>query len=127
MYSEIASNKRRSTVIIGVFFVIWVAVGAVLGLLFRAFYHPSVTPGLAPAQPTGSGWTPVLVGLVIGGLVLGDQVPRRIQRSAGGRGAGRRSRADSDADRNSRAARQHPAGRRMLDSGFAALDRRDCG
>src|ERR1700689_1477674 len=69
MYREIASNKRRSTVIIGVFFVTWVAVGAVLGLLFRAFYHPSVTPGLAPAQPTGSGWTPVLVGLVIGGLL----------------------------------------------------------
>ena len=36
MYSEIASNKRRSVIFIGLFFVIWVALGAVLGLLSRA-------------------------------------------------------------------------------------------
>jgi heat shock protein HtpX len=69
MYSEIASNKRRSVIFIGLFFVIWVALGAVLGLLFRAIYHPTVTPGLAPVHPTGSDWTPVLVGVVIGGLL----------------------------------------------------------
>ena len=28
MYSEIASNKRRSIIFIGLFFVIWVAIGA---------------------------------------------------------------------------------------------------
>jgi heat shock protein HtpX len=69
MYSEIASNKRRSIVFIGLFFVIWIAVGAVLGLLFGAVYHPSVTHGLAPVHSTSSGWAPVLVGVVIGGLV----------------------------------------------------------
>src|SRR5580693_5768511 len=69
MYSEIASNKRRSVIFIGLFFVIWVALGAVLGLLFRAIYHPTVTSGLARGHPTGSGWTPVLVGVVIGGLL----------------------------------------------------------
>jgi heat shock protein HtpX len=69
MYSEIASNKRRSVIFIGLFFVIWVALGAVLGLLFRAIYHPTVTTGLARGHPTGSDWTPVLVGVVIGGLL----------------------------------------------------------
>jgi heat shock protein HtpX len=69
MYSEIASNKRRSIIFIGLFFATWVALGALLGLLFRAIYHPTVTPGLARVHPTGSGWTPVLVGVVIGGLL----------------------------------------------------------
>jgi heat shock protein HtpX len=69
MYSEIASNKRRSIVFIGLFFVIWVAVGGVLGLAFRAIYHPSVTNSVAPVQPTSSGWGPVFVGVVIGALV----------------------------------------------------------
>jgi len=69
MYSEIASNKRRSTIFVGLFFVIWLAIGAVLGLLFRAFTHPSVSTGLGSAQRTNSGWTPVAVGIVIGGLL----------------------------------------------------------
>ena len=69
MYSEIASNKRRSVIFVGLFFVIWLAIGAVLGLLFRAITHPSVSTGLGSAQPTNSGWTPVVVGIVIGGLV----------------------------------------------------------
>ena len=30
MYSEIASNKRRSIIFIDVFFVIWLAIGAVV-------------------------------------------------------------------------------------------------
>ncbi len=69
MYSEIASNKRRSVAFVGLFFVIWLAIGAVLGLLFKAVYHPSTNNGLAPAQPTSSGWTPVIVGMVICGLL----------------------------------------------------------
>ena len=28
MYSEIASNKRRSAIFVGLFFVIWLAIGA---------------------------------------------------------------------------------------------------
>ena len=69
MYSEIASNKRRSVLFVGLFFVIWLAIGGVLGLLFRAVARPAVTTGLGSAQPTNSGWTPVVVGIVIGGLV----------------------------------------------------------
>src|ERR1039458_4160093 len=69
MYSEIASNKRRSIIFVGLFFVIWLAIGAVLGLLVRAVAHPSVTTGFGSAQPTNSGWTPVVVGIVIGGLL----------------------------------------------------------
>ena len=66
VYSEISSNKRRSVVFVGLFFVIWLAIGAVLGLLFKAVYHPSVNNGYAP---TSSGWTPVIVGMVICGTL----------------------------------------------------------
>ena len=69
MYSEIASNKRRSVIFVGLFFVIWLAIGAVLGLLFRAVYRHSVTNGLAPAQPTNYGWSPIIIGMVICGLL----------------------------------------------------------
>jgi heat shock protein HtpX len=69
VYSEIASNKRRSVIFVGLFFVIWLAIGAVLGLLFRAVYRHSVTNGLAPAQPTNYGWSPIIIGMVICGLL----------------------------------------------------------
>ena len=69
MYSEIASNKRRSIIFVGLFFVIWLAIGGVLGLLFRAVTYPSVTTSLGSAQPTNSGWTPVVIGIVIGGIL----------------------------------------------------------
>jgi heat shock protein HtpX len=59
VYSEIASNKRRSIVFIVLFFVIWLAIGAVVGLIFAA-----------ASRHTGSvGWTPVITGLVIGGML----------------------------------------------------------
>ena len=69
MYSEIASNKRRSVIFIVVFFVIWLAIGAVCGLLFKAVYRHSATNGYAPTPPTNYGWTPVIVGMVICGLL----------------------------------------------------------
>ena len=69
MYSQIAANKRRTVIVVVLFFVIWLAIGGVLGLLFRAVARPAVTTGLGSAQPTNSGWTPVAVGIVIGGLV----------------------------------------------------------
>jgi heat shock protein HtpX len=69
MYSEIASNRRRSAVVIALFFVTWLAIGAAGGLLFRAFSHPAASPGYAASQPTSSGWTPVIVGIVICGLL----------------------------------------------------------
>ena len=49
--------------------MIWLAIGAVLGLLFRAVYNHSVNNGFAPAQPTSSGRTPVIIGMVICGLL----------------------------------------------------------
>lgn len=75
MYSEIASNKRRSTVFTVVFFLIWLAIGAVCGLIFKALAHPVANNGFAAAHPTGYGWGPVFVGiavcavLAIGGIV----------------------------------------------------------
>ena len=67
MYSEIASNKRRSIIFIGLFLLIWLSVGAVLGLLVRATVHSSGT-SVPPAQPTSS-WTPIVIGVVIGALL----------------------------------------------------------
>ena len=56
MYREIASNKRRSVIFIGLFFVIWLAIGAACGLLFKALYHPSVNTSAAAVPPTQYGW-----------------------------------------------------------------------
>ena len=64
MYSEIASNKRRSVIFTVVFFVMWLAIGAAGGLIFKALAHPSANNGLA-APPTHYGWTPVIVGMAI--------------------------------------------------------------
>jgi heat shock protein HtpX len=69
MYSEIASNKRRSVIFVGLFLVIWLAIGAVLGLLFRAVAHPATTTSFGQTQATNSNWTPVIIGIVIGGLL----------------------------------------------------------
>jgi heat shock protein HtpX len=69
MYSEIASNKRRSLIFISLFFVIWVGIGAVIGLLFRVVITPMAANGSASAHPSGVGWAPVVVGVVIGALV----------------------------------------------------------
>ena len=57
MYTEIASNKRRSVIFTIAFFVIWLAIGAACGFLFKAVSHP--------APPTHYGWTPVIVGIAI--------------------------------------------------------------
>jgi heat shock protein HtpX len=64
MYSEIASNKRRSVICIVLFFVIWLAIGAVCGLLFRAIDHPAAINNGVVSQ-TNLGWTPVIVGMAI--------------------------------------------------------------
>ena len=66
MYSEIASNKRRSVVFIVVFFLIWMGVGAILGLLFSAFYHP-VDP--YTGVQTKEGTAPIFVGIAIFGVL----------------------------------------------------------
>jgi heat shock protein HtpX len=66
VYSEIASNKRRSAVFIVLFFVIWLAIGAACGLLFRALAHPAANPEYPSAPVAHYGWTPVIVGIAIG-------------------------------------------------------------
>ena len=59
MYSEIASNKRRSILFIAVFFVIWLAIGAVIGMIYASV-----------SRHTGSlHWTPVVTGLVVGAIL----------------------------------------------------------
>ena len=65
MYSEIASNKRRSVIFIGLFFVIWLAIGAAGGFIFKAVAHPSANAEYGSAAPTNYGWSPVLVGIAI--------------------------------------------------------------
>ena len=69
MYNEIASNKRRSIIFVGLFVVLWLAIGAVLGLFVRAVYHPTVNSGFGPAQPASSSWAPIIIGVVIGALL----------------------------------------------------------
>ncbi len=72
MYSEIASNKRRTVIFIALFFVIWLAIGAVGGLLFKAVYHPAANAQYVRAPTTNYGWTPVIVGIAIcGALAVG--------------------------------------------------------
>jgi heat shock protein HtpX len=69
VYSEIASNKRRSVIFIVVFFVLWLAIGAACGLLFKAVAHPAVNPEYPSAPVTHYGWTPVIVGVAICALL----------------------------------------------------------
>ena len=65
MYSQIAANKRRTVLFIALFFLIWLAIGAVGGLLFKALYHPAANAEYARAPTTNLGWTPVIVGIAI--------------------------------------------------------------
>jgi heat shock protein HtpX len=64
VYSQIASNKRRSIVFIGLFVVAWLAIGAVLGFLVRVITHHSADGQLS--QTANSSWTPIIVGVLIG-------------------------------------------------------------
>jgi heat shock protein HtpX len=71
VYSEIASNKRRSMVVVTLFFAVWLAIGALGGFIFKAVYHP-VSNGYGGTAPTHYGLTPVIVGVAIcAALALG--------------------------------------------------------
>jgi heat shock protein HtpX len=83
VYSEIASNKRRSVVFIVLFFVIWLAIGAAGGLLFKAFVHPTANPEYPSAPVTNYGWTPVIVGLAIGAALAAGGVLYSLTAGAG--------------------------------------------
>jgi heat shock protein HtpX len=69
MYSEIASNQRRTILFVVLFFVVWLAIGGLLGFLFRAVDHPSVRTEFGSSLATNSDWTPVVIGVVLGGLL----------------------------------------------------------
>jgi heat shock protein HtpX len=65
VYSEIASNKRRSAILIVVFFIVWLAIGAGLGALYSDLSHSNVTT----VSSTSFNWGPVITGMVLGGLL----------------------------------------------------------
>ncbi len=73
MYSEIASNKRRSIAFIVLFLVIWLAVGGVVGLL------------IASSSPRAHSfdWNPVIVGLVIGAVLAAGGIIYSLTAGAG--------------------------------------------
>jgi heat shock protein HtpX len=60
VYQQIASNKRRSIVYVVLFFVIWLAVGALVGLVAAQFAQPG-TPSPLSAD--------VLTGMAVAGLL----------------------------------------------------------
>jgi heat shock protein HtpX len=64
MYEQIARNKRRAALYIALFFVIWVGIGALVGLIVAATTHTSTTYSSAR---TGD----IIAGIVIAGLLAG--------------------------------------------------------
>ena len=83
MYSEIAANKRRSVIVVVMFFVIWLAIGAAVGFLFKAVAHPAVNPAIENAPQTNYGWGPVIVGIAIGGLLAFGGIVYSLNAGAG--------------------------------------------
>jgi heat shock protein HtpX len=83
MYSQIAANRRRSVIVVVMFFVIWLAIGAALGFLFKAVAHPAVNPAIENAPQTNYGWGPVIVGIVIGGLLAFGGIVYSLNAGAG--------------------------------------------
>jgi hypothetical protein len=66
MYSQIASNKRRTVAVIISFLVTWLAIGVVAGLLFKALYRPAAyNNGYATAPAANYGWSPVIIGAAV--------------------------------------------------------------
>ena len=68
MYSEIRSNKRRSGIVVGLFVLAWLVVGAALGFLVTELTHHSAN-GLEPPQSASETWTAIIVGVVVGAIV----------------------------------------------------------
>ena len=83
MYSQIAANKRRSVVVVVMFFVIWLVIGAAVGFLFKAVAHPAVNPAIENAPQTNYGWGPVIAGIAIGGLLAFGGVVYSLNAGAG--------------------------------------------
>ncbi len=68
MYSEVRSNKRRSAIVVGLFVLAWLVVGAALGFLVTELTHHSAN-GLEPPQSASETWTAIIVGVVVGVIV----------------------------------------------------------
>ena len=83
MYSQIAANKRRSVIVVVMFFVIWLAIGAAVGFLFKAVAHPAVNPAIENAPHTSYGWGPVIIGIAIGGLLAFGGIVYSLNAGAG--------------------------------------------
>ena len=84
MYSEIASNKRRSVIVIVLFFVIWLAIGAAVRLPLQSRRPPGGQPGTAEnAQQTNYGWAPVIVGVAIGAVLAVGGIVYSLNAGAG--------------------------------------------
>src|ERR1039458_5556981 len=83
VYSEIASNKRRSVIFIVLFFVIWLAIGAACGFLFKEVAHPAVNPAIENSPQTNYGWGPVIIGIAIGGLLAFGGIVYSLNAGAG--------------------------------------------
>jgi heat shock protein HtpX len=83
VYSEIAANKRRSVIVVVMFFVIWLAIGAAAGFLFKAVAHPAVNPAIENAPQTHYGWGPVIIGIAIGGLLAFGGIVYSLNAGAG--------------------------------------------
>jgi len=64
MYAQIAANKRRAVLYIGLFIVVWAGAGAALGALIGSFSRATTTDEFGNTVATGPGHTS-------GGLVAG--------------------------------------------------------
>jgi heat shock protein HtpX len=69
VYKEIASNRRRSVVFTIVFFLIWVAIGAACGWLYKVLAPHYVSNGYGNGTSTTPGWYPVAVGALAGAIL----------------------------------------------------------
>ena len=65
MYSEIASNNRRSIVFIGLFFVMWIAIGAIAGLIFTGLASRNAYNAQGLPESVKYGSSPIFVGMAI--------------------------------------------------------------
>jgi heat shock protein HtpX len=80
VYSEIASNKRRSALVIVGFFAIWLAIGALGGLIFKAAYHPT---NYYSGTTTNYGSAPIVWGMVICALLAAGGILYSLTAGAG--------------------------------------------
>jgi heat shock protein HtpX len=69
MYSEIASNNRRSVIFIGLFFFMWIAIGAIAGLLFTSVASRNAYNAQGFPQSVKYGPSPIFIGMAICALL----------------------------------------------------------